>query len=431
MTDHSDRASPPVPRPSPAAPRPSSLWQPPPRPRWLERLNAHAAAVGGGSRLISLEPEELLRTARDSTGLDDFGGGAWQLHFEVLLTALERESELHAAGRLLARTEILRSLRNRLQLSALWAARPEILAAEMPPITFIVGSPRSGTSILHELLACDPAHRAPSMWEMLHPVAALQGDEMRAVGDATTQFWHDLQPEYQAMHANSGDLPNECIFITMNDFLSDAWGGPHVVPSYEIHLVTSDHRPTYEFHRAFLQTLQTRRSGERWLLKAPSHLAQLRTLFAVYPRARVIQTHRDPLKTIPSTLSLLGTLKWMRCERVDIAALAPLIARGQASAFEREIAQRADGTLPDEQFVDIRYADLIAEPLGTIEYLYDRLGWSLEPGVLRAMHDYLRGKPKGSRGAHVYSMEQMGLDSAAELRRYAAYIERFRVPEET
>lgn len=317
------------PRPAPRAPRPSTTpWQPPPRPRWVERLNAHAAAVGGGRHLISLEPEELLRTARDSTGLEDFGGGAWQLHFEVLLTALERESELHAAGRLLARTEILRSLRNRLQLTALWKARPQILAAEVPPTTFIVGSPRTGTSILHELLACDPAHRAPSMWEMLHPAAALHGDELRAVGDATTQFWHDLQPEYEAMHANSGDLPNECIFITMNDFLSDAWGGPHVVPSYEIHLVTSDHRPTYEFHRAFLQTLQARRSGERWLLKAPSHLAQLRTLFAVYPRAQVIQTHRDPLKTLPSTLSLLGTLKWMRCERVDIAALAPLIARG-------------------------------------------------------------------------------------------------------
>jgi len=409
---------------------PTAAWQPPPRPRWVERLNAHGAAVGGARHLVSLDPEDLVRTACESTGLDDFGAGPWRLHYEVLIAALERESALHTAGRLVTRTELLRSLRNRLQLTALWKQRPQILEAELSPAAFIVGSPRTGTSILHELLACDPAHRAPSMWEMLHPVAALDGDDMRAVGDHTTQFWHDLQPEYEAMHSNAGDLPNECIFITMNDFLSDAWGGPHVVPSYEIHLFTSDHRPTYEFHRAFLQTLQQRRRGERWLLKAPSHLAQLRTLFAVYPRARVIQTHRDPLKTLPSTLSLLGALKWMRCESVDLARLAPLIARGQAASFDLEIAQRADGTLPDEQFVDVRYADLIAEPLGTIELIYEKLGWKLEEDTLRAMESYLQKKPKGSRGEHAYSMEQMGLSSAEELRRFQRYIERFHIPEE-
>jgi hypothetical protein len=408
----------------------AATWQPPARPRWVERLNAHAVAAGNAASLISLDGDEMLQNASRALGLDDFGGDAWRRHYDVLVTALESESSLHLAGRLVTRAEILRSLRNRLRIAQLLKTRPRLRQAELAPVVFIVGSPRSGTSILHELLARDPASRAPVMWEMLHPVEAIEGDAMRPVGDATTQFWHDLQPEYETMHANSGDLPNECIFITMNDFLSDAWGGPHVVPSYEVHLISSDHRPTYAFHSNVLRLLQQRRNGNRWLLKAPSHLPQLRALFAVYPNARIIQTHRDPLKTIPSTLSLLGTLKWMRCEHVDIAALAPLIARGQAASYQREIEQRADGTLPDDQFVDVRYADLMADPLGTIAAIYEKLGWSLRNEVRDEMADYLRTKPKGSRGTHAYSLEQMGLRPERERERFKHYRERFAVPEE-
>ncbi len=407
-----------------------ATWKPPRRPRWVERLNAHADAVGVARHLVSLDGEEMLSTAARSCGLDDFGEGEWRRHYDVLVASLEAESSLHLAGRTVTRAEILRSLRNRLQVTALWKSRPEIRDTELAPVTFIVGSPRSGTSILHEILACDPAVRAPAMWEMLHPVEAIEGDTLRRIGDATTQFWHDLQPEYETMHANSGDLPNECIFITMNDFLSDAWGGPHLVPTYEAHLFTSDHRPTYAFHRDILRTLEQRERGQRWLLKAPSHLAQLRALFAVYPQARIIHTHRDPLKTLPSTLSLLGTLKWMRCENVDIAKLAPLIARGQAASYQREIEQRADGTLPDNHFIDVRYADLIAAPLDTIETIYQSLGWRLSDETRTKMADYLQQKPKGSHGAHRYSMQEMGLSTDEERERFRPYTQRFEVPEE-
>src|SRR5215813_484942 len=114
-------------------------WQPPRRPRWVERLNAHGAAVGGAGALVSLDPDELCATARESTGLDDFGGDEWRAHFEVFVESLERESRLHLAGRLLARAEILRTLRNRLQLADLWARRPEILREEIDPLVFVVG----------------------------------------------------------------------------------------------------------------------------------------------------------------------------------------------------------------------------------------------------------------------------------------------------
>jgi hypothetical protein len=232
------------------------------------------------------------------------------------------------------------------------------------------------------------------------------------------------------MHANAGDLPNECIFITTHEFLSDHWGGCHNVPTYQAYLAKADHRPAYRYHQRFLQTLQQRERGERWLLKAPSHLFQLRALFAVYPEARIIQTHRDPKKTIPSSLSLMGTLKWMRCEESDPAAGAETTAAGYAYIYRRQIEQRAKGELPDAQFVDVRYAELVADPGSTVERIYAALGWRCAPALRQAVVDYVARKPRGARGVHRYSLAEMGLDPAVERERFAFYCDHFGVAEE-
>jgi Sulfotransferase family len=405
-------------------------WTPPARPGWLERLIAHGLAAGGPRRLVSLDADELVAAAAASLGHDDFGGDEWRAPYAALVEALESESRLHLGGRLVVRAELLRSLRNRLQLAALWRARPEILAGPLDPPVFVVGAPRSGTSILHELLACDPASRAPAMWEMLHPAEALAGADALPVADASVRFWHDLQPEYEAMHGNSGALPNECIFITMNTFLSDQWSGCHVVPSYEAHLRRADHRVAYRFHRRFLQALQLRARGERWVLKAPSHLSQLRALFEVYPEARVVHIHRDPLKTLPSALSLMGTLKWMRCEEVDLAPVSRGLPKGYAALFRAEIEQREAGLLPDARFVDVRYQDLMGDPQGTVERLYARLGWRLGEETRAAMAEHLAGRPRHVRGPHRYALDTFDLDAADLRERFRFYTERFGVPEE-
>jgi hypothetical protein len=405
-------------------------WRPPERPRWLTRLNAHGAAAGGPARIVSLEAEELLACARASTGLGDFGGDEWRRHYDVLLASLEREAGLHLAGRVLVRAELLRSLRNRLQLAELWRRRPGILDTPLDPPVFILGSPRTGSSILHELLALDPASRTPAMWEMLHPVEALAGDSLRAVADDTVQLWHDLQPEYESMHANSGELPNECIYVTMNEFLSEQWMGCHRVPSYAAHLVAADHRGAFRFHRRFLQTLAQRARGERWVLKAPSHIFHLAEIFDVYPEARIVHLHRDPLRTLPSQLSLMATLRLMRCEQVEVGREARALSKGNAAVFHSVIERRASGALPDARFIDLRFHDLMADPLGTLESLYRQLGWKLADAPRAAMADYVARKPRHSRGVHRYSLEEFGLDPGAERERYRFYCERYRVPVE-
>jgi hypothetical protein len=408
-------------------------WEPAPPPAWLDRLNAHADAVGGAEHLVSLDPDDLLAAAvASSGGLDDFGGDTWRPHFLKLVGTLQGQAHLTLAGRLVARTELLRALRQRLFLAAAWTEDPSILEEEIVAPVFVVGTARSGTSILHELLALDERSRVPLTWELLHPGEAIGpgAEQARRVGHDVHAAWADFQPAYETMHHNDGDEPNECIFATMLEFLSDQWAGTYEIPSYSGHLFSTDQTEAYRYHRKVLQTLQRRDRRERWVLKAPSHLSQLRTLFAVYPDARVIQIHRDPLKTVPSTISLMGTLKSMRSGYADVDSLAGFVSMGYGMMLDDTIDARAKGELPDTQFVDVRYGDLMASPVATLEQTYEQLGITWDPAVGEAVTRHLVERPKGSRGAHEYSLEEMGISVADERARFARYQSTYDVPDE-
>ena len=421
-------------------------WRPADRPRWVERLNRHADHAGDARLLVPLEVDELIAASTAQVGLDDFDwpaesgdgsgdGSGWRTHFEVFMEALERECPLHLVGRVLTRTDVLAALRNRLELVELWRCRPEIGDHPVREPLVVIGAARSGTSILHELLALDPSHAVPTAWKVHRPVAAATGDaearaEARRDVDAVVSFWHDVQPEYEAMHHNGGDLPTECIFLTLPTFLSDNWAGTHTVPSYSRHLALADHRPAYEWHRRTLQTLSLRDPGRRWVLKAPSHLATLRELFSVYPDARVIQLHRDPAATLPSMLSLMGTLRWMRTDAVDMASMVGPTMAGVAHLQRRAIADRAGGRLPDDRFFDLPYADLLADSAGAIGAAYERFGWTVPAALPGAVRAYLAAKPKAAKGRHRYSPEAFGLTAARIRDEFADYIDRFAIAAE-
>jgi hypothetical protein len=406
-------------------------WTAADAPDWLTRLNAHADAVGGAEHLVALDRDELLETAQASTGLTDFGGESWRPHYELLVECLDREARLTVAGRLVARTELLRSLRQRLLLTETWRTEPTIVDEPIEAPVFVVGTARSGTSILHELLALDPASRVPLTWELLHPGEVLaDADRARRAGHQVHAFWADLRPAYATMHHNHGDEPNECIFATMLEFVSDQWGGTYDIPTYSAYLVGADHTEAYRYHRKVLQTLQRRDRRDRWVLKAPSHLAQLRTLFAVYPDARIVQIHRDPLKTVPSTISLMATLKSMHSDDVDGLALAPLVSMGYGAMLDDTIDARAGGELPDDQFVDVRYDDLLADPIEAVAGVYDALRLIFPADLDDAIAAHLAVRPKDARGAHEYSLTEMGLDASAERARFRRYQAIYGIPDE-
>lgn len=407
----------------------------PARPAWVDGVNALGANLGGAEHLVALDADSLLAAARAATGLDDFGDDGWREPFAVLTDALAREAKLNTVGRLLTRAELVRVLANRLRLVDLWKREPEILAGQVRAPIFIVGTARSGTSILHEVLAQDPRLRSPATWEIFYsvppPEAATCATDARIAGtDHEVKLWHEVAPEYLTMHANAAVHPQECIFLMAHELASEHFSGVHDVPSYALWLATHDLTPSFRFHRRMLQTLQWRHPGERWLLKAPSHLTVLPALFAVYPDARVVFTHRDPAKTVPSTASLMATLRRMRRDHVDANAIAKLLVRGVAMGLEKMMAERASGATPDGQFVDLRYADLMRDPLAAVRAVYDRLDMTLPDDIADRMRAYLAAKPRGKHGEHRYRLEDFGLDRERLRRGYAAYCARFDVPAE-
>ncbi len=416
--------------------RATASWTSPPRPAWVERLNTVGDNVGGAGNLVALDESSLIDAATRATGLSDFGETTWREPFGVLLDAIAREANLNTVGRMLTRSEIVRILENRLRITDTLRAHPEILKGEIHAPLVISGTARSGTSILHELLALDPAHRTPRAWEVMYSVpppetATYETDPRIERADREVTLWHEIAPEYVAMHANGGALPHECIFLMSHEFASAHFSGVLDVPSYALWLATHDLAPAFRFHRRQLQLLQWRHPGERWLLKAPSHLTVLPALFSVYPDARLVLTHRDPAKTVASTISLMATLRHMRRDHVDVAALAQQLGRGMAIGLEKVIQERAERKIPDAQIVDLQYHDLMRDPVGAIRGLYERLELELTRETEERMRAYLAAKPRGKHGSHSYSLEAFGLDRDAMRERYAGYMRHYGVNPET
>lgn len=376
------------------------------RPDWVRRINAMGDSVGGAARLIPFDAEALIRSAVDSTGgLDDFGSfdGDWQARFTSLIGELDATGRLNALGRLMTRQELLRGLRTRLLLAHARNETPAIADETIAAPLVITGPPRSGTSILFELLALDPNARAPLAWEALHPVAfdGASNAALRAMAECEQEFWADVEPEFAAIHELRSDLPVECVTITLPSFSGGHWIMVANVPGW-----SPDFPATMDYHRALLQTLQYGGPARNWVLKTPLYLMLIDVLFATYPDAWVIHTHRDPLKTEPSSLSTLATVRWERSDDVELPE-AGTTAMGDVMILLAR--RRAAGELPD-RIVDSHFTDLMADPVAAVEALYDRMGRPFLGEHADSIRRYLDAKPKGKFGKHKYSLEEWGLD---------------------
>ncbi len=408
-----------------------SIWQPAPRPEWVQALHQITRP-----EWIELEVDALAEEARTRTGLSDFGGDLFWEPLGIFVQALNEEAELHTLGRLIVRDDLVNSLVIRLELTDWRKRHPEIAAEKVEKPIFITGLPRTGTSILHELLAQDPRHRAPLHWEVRHPcpppeTASYDDDPRIALAHRQTRFWNEIVPEYDSMHELGGRIPVECIQLMVHEFRSDELMGRHMVPSYAAWFAECDLVPGYAFHQRMLQHLQWRCPGDRWVLKAPSHLGQLEALLAVYPEARIVFTHRDPLKVLPSVASVLYSTAYVRSDAIDPDSLLDWFTGETCAALlDGMTALRDSGRLPPEQCHDVRFADLMGEPRETLTALYDHFDIELSAAAETAMMDYLAAKPRARHGAHQYDFSDTRLDLDEERERFRPYYERYRVRNE-
>jgi hypothetical protein len=232
------------------------------------------------------------------------------------------------------------------------------------------------------------------------------------------------------MHEHGAELPSECIYLFAHEFATDMFTGFYQVPSYTMWMATRDQTPLYAAHRRLLQLLQWRRPAQRWVLKAPSHMNHLRELFAAYPDARVVITHRDPLQVLGSLGNLMASLRWIRSDRVDYDALVGAMAFGHAFLAERVMKERSAGALPEDQILDVRYCDLVADPVGTVRRIGEWSGAPIAAETEQAIGRWIAQRPKDRHGMHEYSFADTGLDLATERARHAEYQRRYDVPSE-
>ena len=397
------------------------------RPAWVRRINAMADAVGGdASRLVALDAAELMDSAVASLGFEpqgDFGDPNWQTTFEQLVAALDA-TDMHLVGRLLTKEELLRALRTRLLLGRALLADPGIEDEKIAAPVIVTGPARSGTSILFELMWLDPTLRGPLAWEALHPVVPPEApsDAQRlAMSECEQEIWADVQPEFAAIHELRSDLPVECVTLTQACFC-----GPHWSMVAQLEGVGPDPFEMYRFHKRFLQVLQRGAPARNWLLKTPGHLATLPLVFETYPDAWIVQTHRDPAKSMPSTVSTTAMVQWLRRDAVDLPLMVQVIGGVFGAALNSCVELRESGSLPP-RFVDVHFQNLIADPVETVRAAYGAMERAFTDEHAENIRGYLAAKPKGKFGVHRYSPEEWGFTAEGLRTQLAPYIEHFGV----
>ncbi len=383
----------------------------PMNPVWVTEVNREGDFLDL-SNVVPLDYESLINSAIKKAGFDNFGDDYWQAPLKLLCNDLDTVAELTLMGRLLARNDILIWLDNRLQITDLTIKHPEILQQEVKAPMFIVGLPRSGTSILFEVLAQDPDVGVPKMWEAMMPcpppeTATYNSDPRIEQAHQLVTQWNRLVPEFSSVHEMAGDIPAECGLLMAGSFISDHIASLQMSDNYGAWHAQADLTPAYEFHKVMLQVLQWKNPRKRWLLKAPAHQSKLEVLLKVYPDARIIQTHRDPIKCMGSATNLMACIYKMRSNKAFNAAAFDEFLVGEAAAqrLELVIEQREKGVVPESSICDSRYCDLMDDPVACVENIYQHFNIELMDTFSRRIQSYLDGKPKGKFGAHQYQSD--------------------------
>jgi hypothetical protein len=381
---------------------------------------------------VELSVDALLAAASEATGLSDFGDDSFREPMAVLVKALNEEANLNAAGRYGQYERILNILINRLRVEAWIAKHPEILDEKVLAPVVIIGLQRTGSTYTHRSLASDQRFFAPLWYEVRNPAPALDWDfkskDARITSaEAEVAAMLEANPELAAIHPMDPVAADEDIMLLEHSFYSTIPDAFCNVPSYGQWNDSHDNTPGYEYLKRLLQCLQwqKKRSGQqaqRWLLKTPHHLHHVATLLKVFPDAKIVQTHRDPLQTIPSAASMNYNL-WIMCsDEVDPKVVGAQWAEKYARGTRHTMATRREHP---EAFLDVWYKDTIDDPLKTVERVYDFIGMPLTDAARDAMERYREDNKRDARPSHDYTLEQFGFSEDQLKAMFAEYREAY------
>jgi hypothetical protein len=369
--------------------------------------------------------EDLHASATRVTGLADFGDDDYRDGLAVLLESYAADADLTPLGRRVKRSFLRGALVARLLSEAAWASWPSSASAAIEQPIFVTGLPRTGTTALHRLLAADPAHQGLEMWLTQAPGPRPPRDSwdanpvFRAIKEGFDRH-HAEHPEFMGVHYIAADQVEECWQLLRQSMRSVSYECLAHVPTYSSWLRGQDWAAAYRRHRRNLQLIGLNDPGRRWVLKNPSHLFALDALFAVYPDALVVQTHREPRTAIASLCSLAAqaTAGWSGTFRGDV------IGADQLETWARGLEAFSAARLRHDpaRFCDVAYDDFAADPFGTVESIYARFGLALSGQAADIIRSLSAQQWAGdSRPVHSYTLADFGLTAGQVDERFAAH----------
>jgi hypothetical protein len=382
-----------------------------------------------------LGAEELLQQAQRRAGLTDFGDTPFLEGLQMFLQACAEEAELGLFGLFATRWDVLRFLSNLLQLHHHEVMAPEILEQPIERPIFITGVPRSGTTYLHQLLTNDPANRVPRVWQLIHPYQGAETgqrtDRRQKQVARQLKMFQLLAPEFRTLHPINATSPQECSEITAHVFASLRFDTNYFVPSYRHWVDSTGHLEAYRFHKRFLQHLAHQAGGGgRWVLKCPDHVFALTAIRAVYPDARLVFVHRDPVRVLLSVTRLTEVLRRPFTRYLDRTQLGRDVSERWLAGTDLMI-EAADQQAFADPIFHVAYVDLVSDPLGAVERLYRHFALDLDAAAANRIRHMTDAQPNGGyNGANRYSFETYQIDPLIQGERYGRYMARFDIAPE-
>jgi hypothetical protein len=398
------------------------------QPRAVRAINTVGASVARLGLQPRLTLDGLLAAASKRTGLHDFGPDDFREGLQVLVDSLEWEARLTTIGRVAARKRLIGLLETRLQLVEQRRRDPGVRDQQIVQPLFVLGLPRTGTTVLYGMLAANPAMRSPASWEVARPFpppGPTEDPTRVAAMDKDLAGFKHIAPGLETIHPLGSRLPQECLALQAPQFASYEFVTTFPVPSYWAWLREQDLTPAYAYEKTFLQHLQSGHAGDRWILKTPAHLMWLDTLLHVFPDALLVHTHRNPTAVLASVSSLMYGFRSAMSNDVDKAEVGREQLEAWTWGLHRTMAVR-DRLTPD-RVVDVQYDDTVGDPVGTVRRVYEHFGLERTAAVDEGVRGYLAENPRDKHGAHRYTLEEFGLDRDEVDAAFASYRERFGV----
>jgi hypothetical protein len=375
--------------------------------RLLDLGDRMLRAIGIRRRLLT--PEGVKADAVAATGLGDFGPPDFEEGLAAFCRSAEQDARLDIVGREIVRRVLRRVLCNRLLLVAHRKRDPQL--PELVPPVIVLGLPRTGTTILHRLLAQDPGAYGPPAWLVWRPLPRISGaDRRREITGRAIVSMRRLSPELDIKHYQAVDEPEECYHLLDPSLRSVSLAMLCQARSYFDWAREQDMRPAYQIYHEYLRIIQAQAPGRRLTLKTPLHTPFLEEIVAEIPSVRFVQTHRDPVAIAGSLASLCYSMFAVTSTRVDAQGCGRLTLDLLRWMAERNAEQRQRSALP---VVDVRYRDLVSDPVATVHRVHEEhgLGWS--PEIEAAVRRGAAERPQHKQGKHRYQLEDFGLSESA------------------